>query len=245
MNSLEKKNSPKIEEVMNYDEDVAYESFAEDMNEEETFNAKLIEHIVTSSCGKDASGHPKAAITLGIEMWTLKNNTSRNVATYSSNKPVIDIQKHYDFIQIDMQFASKIDNDLKVLWSHIERFGKTLDGINEGSREVPFFTLTIVPVEEQGGYYIVCTNPIFWCLQPAKPGMDANVLRMQFRSEDVGFFESDDIDMYEIEANVQRSLLERERVAEMYEQNEDEKAKFTEERNRKMEELRKNGEFTD
>jgi L-fucose isomerase-like protein len=84
---------------------------------------------------------------------------------------------------------------------------------------------------------------MFWCLQPAKPGLESNIIRLLFRAENLGVYETDAIDEYEIEANVQRSLLERERVAETYAKADEEAAQYAEDRNRKIEEMRRNNQL--
>ena len=243
MTNIPKNKNSSLEEVMSYEKDQELNSSLDNSqpDPEVAKRIEVMDHIIKSSCGKNEDGTPNAAITIAVDEYSFPKNTARSVLNYSSYKPIINIQKHYEFIQIDLCFASKVDNDMKVIWNHVEKFGQMLDNVNAETDDIPFLTLTIVPIEEQGRYYITATNPIFWCLQPTKPGADSSVLRILFRTENVGFYETDEIDSYEVEANVQRSVVEHERVAESYERAEEEAARIAEEKNKKLEELRRNG----
>lgn len=243
MTDISKSKAPSLEEVMNYEEDQKLNNLPNDdqPDPEITKRVEAMEYIIQSSCGKNEDGMPKAAITIAIDEYSFAKDSVRSVLNYSSYKSVINIQKHYEFIQVDLCFASKVDNDMKVIWNHVEKFGQMLDKITAETDDIPFLALTIVPIEERGKYYISATNPIFWCLQPTKPGTDSNILRLLFRTENVNFYETDEIDSYEVEANVQRSIIEQERVAESYERAEEEAARIAEEKNKKLEELRRNG----
>jgi hypothetical protein len=207
------------------------------------FNADLVQRIVSECCGKDDSGMPKAAITVSSEMWSTISNASRSIAQQSSNKPTVQIYKHFEFVQIDLKFMSYVDNDLKVLWNTLEKYGTALNSIDGACKEVPFLSLTIVPLIEQGSYYIICTNPVFWALQPERPGQYANTIRLYFRSEDMGFYESDDIDMNEIEASAQRAIQQREMTEKSIADKQEERAQYEEQKNARIEEMRRNGQL--
>ena len=244
MNNDVNKTTSKLEEVMSYEKDQLEEQVGGNTIPDEIAESiNILNQIINSACGKDDDGNPKAAITVAIDEWSHSTNKTHSLLTYSSYKPVVSIQKHYDFIQVDLFFASKVDNDMKVIWNHSEKFGQLINEITHETKNIPFFTLTIVPVETQGRYYISVTNPVFWSLQPVKPGAEAQIIRLVFKAENLNVFETDEIDMYEIEANVQRSLLERDRVAEAYEKADEESAQASLERNQKLEELRRNNQL--
>ena len=175
----------------------------------------ILNEIINESCGKNAQDKPKSALTFDCSMWPVNANElsqpePRMVGTRSAYKPVIEIEKHGEFIQVDLIFQSYLDADLKIIWNLFEKYGDLLNEISDESTEVPAATLTITPVIYDGKYYILCISPLFWTLQPEKPGGQANVIRILFHEDDFGVFESEGVDIDAIDREIERDVANEE-----------------------------------
>ena len=208
-----------------------YEEFSED---------ELIEMIVQKSCGKDINDVPNGAINLTYEKINKDTKKSQNLRELSVNTPEIAIYKRMEFVQIDLIFASPLASDLKVFWNTFERFGRDFNKVNDETTNIPFLSLTIIPVEERGKYYITCTNPVIWTLQPTSLGGSPNMLRILYRAEDMNFFEAEGFSEAEIEAASLRMIQEKERQAVSYYEKQQQELENQEKQNRQIESNRYN-----
>ena len=80
---------------------------------------------------------------------------------------------------------------------------------------MPLLAITIVPIASLGACYMVANQPLFWAIQSEKFGGPMNQLKVIIRGVDLNFYQTDEIDLKEIAAAVQR---EREAEDEFYEQ---------------------------
>lgn len=195
--------------------------------------------IVKSMSGKDQSGEAKSAITLSSIVLDIDTEEIKNERTLSSHAPVVNIEGRSEFVQIDLIFKSCLDTDLRSMWLMLEAYGKQLSNYGCDDFEEPIAILNIVPIEHKGRYYAVVKNPIFWVLQPEKPGMQANVIRMMFYENDFSIFESSEIDFDKVKGDIEREMTTQSFMEEMAEKKEREKAEYTEYRNKIIEDGRK------
>lgn len=208
-----------------------YEEFSED---------ELIEMIVQKSCGKDENSIPKGAINLIYEKRNYETDNSQILREMSTNAPEVSIFRRLEFIQIDLTFGSALASDLKVFWNTFERFGRDLNNLTEETKNLPFLSLTIIPIEENGRYYITCTNPILWTLQPSTVGGKTNMLRILYKAEDMNFFASEGFSDADIEASALRMMQERERESATYYEKQRQEMEAQEKRNQEAERNRRN-----
>lgn len=202
----------------------------------------ILNEIVNASCGINAQNKPKAAFALECSMWPVdvdenSNVTPRNIATRSSYKPIIEIEKHNEFIQIDLIFQSCLDGDLKLIWNLLEKYGDLLNEVSDESVEVPTLISTITPVIYDGQYYIMCMSPLFWTLQPQKPGGQSNVIRLLFLEEDLNVFETDEINIDDIDNEIERDTINKEATYAHMAAKENEYAQQLSEREARLEKI--------
>lgn len=208
---------------------------------------QMIDEIIKASCGKNEDNNPNCSFTLCTQKWSImeEDKEPETIGEHPAYKPVLDMQKHGKFIQIDLEYPTSSDIDLKIMWNMLEKYGQELDEVNEDSESIPMSALTIVPLVYEGCYYMIAINPIFWTLQPSQPGKEATVIRLLYEEENLNFYEAseEDIDIEGIEADVDRAILEQQNFEQEVMDKERERAEYEEKRNAAYEEMRRNGEL--
>ena len=188
-------------------------------------DAELARGVVRECVGVDEKGNPKAAIGLSLDMVNPYTDTSKTIAEQSTGRPIVDINKRFDFIEVALTFKTPIDNEMRTMWGHLERFGALLNTVTELSKEAPALTMAIVPYTGVGAFYIIATNPIGWYLQPDKVGGEVKQIKLLFHCEDVNFYQTDEMDIESIGAAVIREMeAEAEAVEKMQEKEERDRA---------------------
>lgn len=207
---------------------------------------KNVNQIIASACGNDSNGLPNSAITLSTQLYNLVDTTQKPIieGEHPAHKPTVYMQNHGEFMQIDLVFPNHMDIDLQVMWRMMEIYGTKLNQINDESTHIPMSLLTICPLADQGTYYIVAHNPIFWVLQPVNPGDQATVIRLLYEADTFNVYEAgdDDIRIEEIEADVDRSIQQQEIAEKQAMDAQLQRAEYEEERNARLEEMKRNGE---
>lgn len=188
-------------------------------------DAELARGVVRECVGVDDKGNPKAAIGLSLDMVNPYADTSKAIAEQATGRPVVDINKRFDFIEVVLTFKTSIDNELRTMWGHLEKFGALLNTVTELSQEAPALTMAIVPYTGVGAFYIIVANPIGWYLQPDKVGGEAKQIRLLFHCEDVNFYQTDEMDVESIGAAVIREMeAEADTIEKMQEKEERDRA---------------------
>lgn len=204
---------------------------------------QLIDEIIKAATGKDANNKPNAAITISNDAYALDNESTRAISSHSSHKAIINITKIKEHVMVDLVFPSELDPDLKLAWHSLETYEKMIQDLDDDSTEVPFLSLTIVPLIYQSSYYICGFTPFCWTLQPQKPGGSINTIRIVFEVSDFCLYETDEINMEEIEAEVNRKIAAEENQINEMERIEEERRTYEEQRNERMEEYRRNNNY--
>lgn len=207
---------------------------------------QMIDEIIKAACGKNENNNPNCSLTLCTQKWSvMEDKEPETIGEHPAYRPVLDLQKHGKFIQIDLEFPALSDIDLKIMWNMFEKYGRELDEVDDNSESIPVSALTIVPLVYEGGYYMIAINPIFWTLQPSQPGKEATVIRLLYEEENLNFYEAseEDINIEDIEADVDRTILEQENYEQEIMEREREQAEYEEKRTAAYEEMRRNGEL--
>ena len=198
-----------LEDMMDADEDLEE---LEDIPEDDALAAS---EIVEQCTGSLADGEPKAAITVSLDMVNPETFQKKTLATQAMYKPILQFNKRFDCIEIVFTFPTAGDNNLRVLFNHLETFGQKINEIEDTDQFMPLLAITIVPIASLGACYMVANQPLFWAIQSEKFGGPMNQLKVIIRGVDLNFYQTDEIDLKEIAAAVQR---EREAEDEFYEQ---------------------------
>ena len=153
-----------------------------------------IDEILKSIIGKQENSNlSKCATSVTTGVYIAKTEESKEIGEANTINPVIDIQRHEDFIVCDLQYVSAFSQDLREVDNILNIYGNSMDktsseDINPDDPRVPYLVITLTALKGKDNV-ITLTNPIFWALTSDKPGMTPSTIRLLFRAEDVMFFE--------------------------------------------------------
>lgn len=206
-------------------------------------DAELAREVVKECVGVDEKGNPKAVIGLSLAMVNPYTEHSRTIAEQATGRPVVEINKRFDFIEIALTFKTPIDSELRTMWGHFERFGLLLNNVTELSQEAPSAIMAIVPYTGVGAFYIVAANPIGWYLQPDKVGGEVKQIRLLYHCEDVSFFQTDEMDIESIGASVIREMEAEANAIEKRLEREEEERLERQRQDERMAQMRRDGRY--
>lgn len=204
---------------------------------------------IIKSCNEESNQrNPKCAISIKQEQWTIDvngENESNTVSKLETGKATINIEEIDAYYKIDLMFSSSYEQDLKVAWNILESYGKNLNKFIKSSEKIPALTMTITPLELKGRYFVSANSPIYWILIPQTKyeNVDFCGIRMMFKKDSVDFIETNEIDVYEIEQNVDKHIMEIEETERIEEEKKKENEKYEKLRNERMKELYKNKDY--
>lgn len=186
--------------------------------------------ILKSACGKAENSESNSAITINLYKGDLNSENLEPAYTHTTHNPEVDIKCTGDYVIIDLLFRTEKDSDLQILWTILEKYGAMQSVRYEG--EDPYACIiTIVPKLYNGQYFINVANPLIWVLQSPKPGQPANVIRFMSTSDFLEVFETDDINLAEVDAEIEREVAEEERHLAIMAEKEAEREAFLQKRN--------------
>lgn len=157
---------------------------------------------------------PKAAVTMNVVLID-QDGAVVDAGNYSTYKPIVDIVRLGNYVQVDLKFKSTLDNDLNVFWRIIEDYAYKLNHMDEYDGKEPGLSLTFVPSDLDCEYFINVNSPIFWSLQPEKPNEPNNILRMCFELNNFLVYEMT-IPREELLEEVNREIVEENNYYERY-----------------------------
>lgn len=182
-----------------------------------------LKDFLKAVCDKDQTGISLTAVVADCDTINLKTGEEKQIISVALQKPVISVERHGNYIQLDFNFISALDNDLKMLWTALELYGKTVNDINTETEDtglVATGSITLVPIQLGGKYFAVAANPIFWSLTCPEAGETANVIRVIVEASAFEVFENKDIDLEKIEKDALNEISYENRMsAQMQEKN--------------------------
>lgn len=173
-----------------------------------------IKDIIDKITGEE-DNLPKAAVTMNVVLLDQDQNVV-DAGNYSAYKPIVDIVRLGNYIQIDLKFKSTLDNDLNVFWRIIEDYAYKINHTEEYGGKEPGLSLTIVPSDLECKYFVIANSPIFWSLQPEKPNEPNNILRMCFELNNFLIYETN-VPMDELMEEIDREIAEENSFYSRYE----------------------------
>lgn len=139
-------------------------------------------NLIFACDGAEKDGSPKCGISISNEFWYADKNTVQ-VSHRDLINPIVRIYKHGSYVQVDLDFGSDTNPELAICWNLLESMKDiSMESAEDG--KVPVTTLSIIPLQYEGEYSILCLGAIFWTLQPLRPGMKPAVIRMIFDADD-------------------------------------------------------------
>jgi hypothetical protein len=122
-------------------------------------------------------------------------------------EPILSVNARQNFLELTLTFPKADSSNLKVLWSHLENYRELEAQQSITDSELILFSLVLVPIGGLGTSYMIATNPIIWYVQPSTLGGELNQIRLLLHAEDLRFYQTDEIDLEEVDAIAQRNLM--------------------------------------
>jgi hypothetical protein len=231
--------NPELEEEYDIDKDVEeFENVGCYTGEGEvvTYN-----DIIHKAVGLDEYGNPKSCYSVEIGTYNGKTNevnVANNTAYYN---PSINIVRTGEFVMIDFVFKNRTDTDLRTFWALLNKYGKDFEkALREDNHIIPLFRLQIVPNYYSGRFSMLAVTPMYWVLQPETPTSEINTIRMIFKNDSIGFVESEGYNESDIIAELERADMQEDYVAQAIQRRREEEEEYQNERNERLEEMRRN-----
>ena len=187
-----------------------------------------ISEILNSITGKQPNSNlTKASTTINVGTYIQKTQENKTIMEQTVVKPIVEMERHGEYIVCDLQFVSAYDADLREMYNLIEMYGNNINGsVLEdypiGEARIPTFVLMLTAIDGIDNC-ITLTSPIFWALTSNKPGSTPSMIRLLFNVEDVMFYEGTvEIDQEKIEKEVNEQRLRTEMEANFYSKKEEE-----------------------
>lgn len=204
----------------------------------------IYDDIMDKSIGLDEFGNPKAGF--GVEIGEFDCNTSavnikNNMHYYN---PAINITRTGDMVMFDFIYKNRTDSDLRQFWALLCTYGKNFEkALKEDNGILPFFRIQIVPNYYGGKFSMVLVTPMYWVLQPETPTSEINTIRIVFQMDSVAFVEGQGYDTKDILADIEREQMQNDYITEAIERKREEEEEYQNERNARIEEMRRNKEY--
>ena len=195
--------------------------------------------IYEESIGLDTEGKAKSSVSLLHQIYNKLEDRLDTKNEYSLCNPEVALNNTEVVTEIQLIFNSPSDSDLKIIWTMIQMLNQdALTDAQTNENNYHILVLNIVPNKYNGQYFIAASTPLFVSVKSLAPNEKANIISFVFKNEDVMFYETDDIDIAEIESEVKREMLEEQRLEEVAERKRQEREEFYENRNKTIRDRR-------
>lgn len=145
--------------------------------------------VINACVGVDNDRYTKSAVVISTELYKDKELVN-TIFDNAMDKPIVDITLNQNYIIVDLDFISKFDTDLKITYKQILQHFENVNKDTEN--EYHTLTLTIVPKELEGKYYMVLINPIFVSLSAKNPDEDCSIIKFAFEESSFFIYENED-----------------------------------------------------
>ena len=173
------------------------------------------EEFLQKLCEKTANGLSNTSICIDCNVIDLATQDAKPITSVALQKPVVSVERHGLYVQVDFKFISALDNDLRLMWNTLELYGKTSNDININTEQTGLLAvcgITMIPMFYDGQYFCSAVNPLFWALTAEEVGKNANVIRVLFNAEDFQIFENLDIDTDQLKKEVRQEIAYENRM---------------------------------
>lgn len=156
-----------------------------------------VERFVAIS-GTNPAGRPKAHVLLNYYL-QYSDGSTKEIHMLTMDKPIVNIFKHAGFVNVYLDFGSRADMDLRMMWDTLSEYSSPSNSVSylpeeleagyyetpEGPQMVffPVLDLAISPIGKEDSFMIHGYNPAFFTLAPNSPNGDACVIQFTFMEE--------------------------------------------------------------
>lgn len=156
-----------------------------------------VERFIAIS-GTTAQGRPKAHVLLNYyEQYS--DGSTKEIQMLSMDKPIVSIFKHAGFVNVYLDFGSRTDMDLRVMWELLSEYKRPANSVSylpeelesgfyetpEGPKMVyfPVLDLVLSPIGQEDSFMIHGYNPAFFTLAPNNTFSEACVVQFTFQED--------------------------------------------------------------
>ena len=180
-----------------------------------------VERLVAIS-GATPAGRPKAHVLLNYYL-QYSDGSTKEIQMLTMDKPIVNIFKHAGFVNVFLDFGSRMDMDLRMMWDTLTEYSRPTNSVSylpeeleagyyetpEGPQMVyfPVLDLALSPIGKEDAFMVHSYNPAFFTLAPNAPDGDACVIQFTFLEET--FAVVDDlapVDHAHIQSEIQEEL---------------------------------------
>lgn len=189
-------------------------------------HSKDVERIVAIS-GATGQGRPKAHVLLNYyEQYS--DGTTKDIQMLSMDKPIVNIFKHAGFVNVYLDFGSRTDMDLRVMWDLLCEYRRPANSVSylpeelesgfyetpDGPKMVyfPVLDLALSPIGQESSFMIHGYNPAFFTLAPNSTTGEACVIQFTFLEDTFTIVdELDQLDPGRINSEIAEELAAEQR----------------------------------
>lgn len=179
-------------------------------------NKKItLKDIVVSASGRDEKGLNASACGLFFEKIDADGNSTL-INEVDVDKPIVNIFQGMKRIQVDLVYSMKNDIDLLMMVDLLNKAYFPENSVDDKEGTFPLVSLSIIPHEFDGAYYILCNDPVVWCLTAQDPRGELDTLRLVFDEDDFNILATSDAALAMIDAEINEEFEEEEKTNAWY-----------------------------
>lgn len=198
-----------------------------------------INDVYEEMIGRNDDGTTKSIVSVAHNFYKANEQSVDTHNDYSSDAAEVSVIQTDSLTQIKLKFDHTSFNDLRIMWNIIQNCINEIDQAPlEDEDDFHFIAVTFIPKAFNGTQFVTASNPLFVNAVASNPNDEADSICMVFNSDNVVFYETDEIDYAEIESEVDREISEEERLEMITEEKRREKEELEERRNRLVNERR-------
>lgn len=126
------------------------------------------------------------------------DGTSREIERVTiTQKPIVEIFRHAGWVNVNIDFRSITDSDLRMTWHLLHEFQRPINSVDwteeelesgyyndeQGNRRMiyfPYVEVALSPAGKETDFVIIGQNPAMFTLQPSDIGTEATVIQIVF-----------------------------------------------------------------
>lgn len=179
-----------------------------------------ISEIINRICGDYVNDEAKAMT--GCTLFGGRDESdTKEIDTIATSRPAIFIQAVNGLIQLDIDFMTDKSAEMAKMWDLIQKKNKleTEEMLKDTDDAMHYLILfNFLSTDNITTAYIDATNPMLSCLTARNVESPISTIRMLFDPEDVGFYDSNDMDFKEEDMEIDMELRRRESMDSQYEE---------------------------
>lgn len=164
--------------------------------------------IIKAFSDKDRTGKYTTCMRISeLQIDPSHPNNEREIEKVVTMEPLIKLEEANDYTTLILQYPSANEPELLRIWNVLEEFGAKRQENELDLDLIPTLQFSAVPMSLGGCYGMICTDPMFWTLQPVFPNeTGCRQIRILFEEGNVLFLRDETFDVARIETEVKNRI---------------------------------------